>query len=192
MQIRKRNQLMVGATALGALVATATTAHAEETNRRVEKIPFQTKTQNDPTLPKGERKVIQKGVEGEKEIITTPGSSTSSTRKPVDVIVPYDVSGSTSGGEAELDHLEAVAKQGADDTRYLIIGYDEGNSEDGFMTAADGKTQGGSTYRKGAKLSKITQMLSKQQILDFVAKVRALKPQSNQDGSWPWEKPCAR
>ena len=188
MQIRKRNQLMVGATALGALVATATTAHAEETNRRVEKIPFQTKTQNDPTLPKGERKVIQKGVEGEKEIVTTPGSSTSSTRKPVDVIVPYDVSGSTSGGEAELDHLEAVAKQGADDTRYLIIGYDEGNSEDGFMTAADGNTQGGSTYRKGAKLSKITKMLSKQQILDFVAKVRALKPQSNQDGSWPWDK----
>ena len=45
MQIRKRNQLMVGATALGALVATATTAHAEETNRRVEKIPSQTKTQ---------------------------------------------------------------------------------------------------------------------------------------------------
>ena len=188
MQIRKRNQLVVGATALGALVATATTAHAEETNRRVEKIPFQTKTQNDPTLPKGERKVIQKGVEGEKEIVTTPSSSTSSTRKPVDVIVPYDVSGSTSGGEAELDHLEAVAKQGADDTRYLIIGYDEGNSEDGFMTAADGKTQGGGTYRKGAKLSKITKMLSKQQILEFVAKVRALKPQSNQDGSWPWDK----
>ena len=188
MQIRKRNQLVVGATALGALVATATTAHAEETGRRVEKIPFQTKTQNDPTLPKGERKVIQKGVEGEKEIVTTPGSSTTSARKPVDVIVPYDVSGSTSGGEAELDHLEAVAKQGADDTRYLIIGYDEGNSEDGFMTAADGQTQGGGTYRKGAKLSKITKMLSKQQILEFVAKVRALKPQSNQDGSWPWDK----
>jgi len=180
MQIRKRNQLVVGATALGALVATATTAHAEETNRRVEKIPFQTKTQDDPTLPKGERKVIQKGVEGEKEIITTPGSSTSSTRKPVDVIVPYDVSGSTSGGESELAHLEAVAKQGADDTRYLIIGYDDGNAKDGFMTATSGNG--------GAKLSKITKMLSKQQILDFVAKVRALKPQSNQDGSWPWDK----
>ena len=458
MQIRKRNQLMVGATALGALVATATTAHAEETNRRVEKIPFQTKTQNDPTLAKGERKIIQKGVEGEKEIVTTQDSTTVKSRKPADVViildgstsmsgnylkslraaqalvnslsdddrvivamytantaesyiagnngyqggttvaltkaqaldginklmagnpsnargdlndflgafggkidpsiqteqigttsirepksgtktpmeeliqkqrranttlsiaqftdgwesqetidtsfvdyakknaktfmsivfptggnatdsnsfgsaakmtaaghpnvykatddskvaadvvkqfentaidvikgepkttekvikqpvdeiiavgtkeadpakrteeipfktitredpslpnVPYDVSGSTSGGESELDHLEAVAKQGADDTRYMIIGYDEGNSEDGFMTAADGKTQGGSTYRKGAKLSKITKMLSKQQILDFVAKVRALKPQSNQDGSWPWDK----
>lgn len=180
MQINKRKQLVIGATALGALVATATTAHAEETNRRVEKIPFQTKTQNDPTLPKGERKVIQKGVEGEKEIITTPGSSTSSTRKPVDVIVPYDVSGSTSGGESELAHLEAVAKQGADDTRYLIIGYDDGNAKDGFMTATSGNG--------GAKLSKITKMLSKQQILDFVAKVRALKPQSNQDGSWPWDK----
>ena len=180
MQIRKRNQLMVGAAALGALVATATTAHAEETGRRVEKIPFQTKTQNDPTLPKGVRKVIQKGVEGEKEIVTTSGSSTSSTRKPVDVIVPYDVSGSTSGGESELAHLEAVAKQGADDTRYLIIGYDDGNAKDGFMTTTSGNG--------GAKLSKITKMLSKQQILDFVAKVRSLKPQSNQDGSWPWDK----
>ena len=102
--------------------------------------------------------------------------------------MPYDVSGSTSGGEAELDHLEAVAKQGADDTRYLIIGYDEGNSAEGFMTAANGNTQGGGTYRKGAKLSKITKMLSKQEVLNFVAKVRELKPQSQQDGSWPWDK----
>ena len=189
MKISKRNQLTMGVVTLGALSASVLTAHAEEiTNRRVEKIPFQTKTQEDPTLPKGTRKVIQAGVEGEKEIVTTQGSTTNSTRKPVDVLVPYDVSGSTSGGEAELDHLEAVAKQGADDTRYMIIGYDDGNSEDGFMTATNGKTEGGSTYLKGAKLSKITKMLSKQQILDFVAKVRQLKPQSNQDGSWPWDK----
>ena len=186
--ISKRKQIVAGVATLGALSASVISAQAEEVNRRVEKIPFKTETREDPTLPRGEKKVIQQGVEGEKEIVTTPSSSTSSTRKPVDVIVPYDVSGSTSGGEAELDHLEAVAKQGADDTRYLIIGYDEGNSEDGFMTAADGKTQGGGTYRKGAKLSKITKMLSKQQILEFVAKVRALKPQSNQDGSWPWDK----
>ena len=156
--------------------------------KRTEEIPFKTVTRDDPSLPKGERKVIQKGENGLREFTTTPGSSTTSTRKPVDVIVPYDVSGSTSGGESELDHLEAVAKQGADDTRYMIIGYDEGNSEDGFMTATNGKTQGGSTFRKGAKLSKITKMLSKQQILDFVAKVRELKPRSNQDGSWPWDK----
>ena len=43
MQINKRKQLVIGATALGALVATATTAHAE-VNRRVEKIPFKTET----------------------------------------------------------------------------------------------------------------------------------------------------
>jgi len=148
--------------------------------KRTEEIPFKTVTRDDPSLPKGERKVIQKGENGLREFTTTPGSSTTSTRKPVDVIVPYDVSGSTSGGESELDHLEAVAKQGADDTRYMIIGYDDGNAKDGFMTATSGNG--------GAKLSKITKMLSKQQILDFVAKVRALKPQSNQDGSWPWDK----
>ena len=188
MQISKRKQIVAGVATLGVLSASVISAQAEEVNRRVEKIPFQTKTQEDPTLPKGERKVIQKGVEGEKEIITTQSSTSSSTRKPVDVIVPYDVSGSTSGGEAELDHLEAVAKQGADDTRYMIIGYDEGNSEDGFMTATNGKTEGGGSYRKGAKLSKITKMLSKQEVLNFVAKVRELKPQSQQDGSWPWDK----
>ena len=51
MQINKRKQLVIGATALGALVASATTAHAE-VNRRVEKIPFKTETREDPTLPK--------------------------------------------------------------------------------------------------------------------------------------------
>ena len=171
----------------GSALAPVTVLAAEQTDRKVEKIPFKTETKDDPTLPKGEKKVIQKGVEGEKEYVTSTPSASQSTRKPVDVIVPYDVSGSTSGGEAELDHLEAVAKQGADDTRYLIIGYDEGNSEEGFMTATTDKTQGGGSYRKGAKLSKITKMLSKQQILDFVAKVRELKPQSQQDGSWPWD-----
>ena len=171
----------------GSALAPVTVLAAEQTGRKVEKIPFKTETKDDPTLPKGEKKVIQKGVDGEKEYVTSTPSESQSTRKPVDVIVPYDVSGSTSGGEAELDHLEAVAKQGSDDTRYLIIGYDEGNSEEGFMTATTDKTQGGGSYRKGAKLSKITKMLSKQQILDFVAKVRELKPQSQQDGSWPWD-----
>ena len=118
MQIRKRNQRILGATALGALVATATTAHAE-VNRRVEKIPFQTETKEDPTLPKGERKVIQKGVEGEKEIVTTttadvPGQAgtasgqvsfttkasvtTSNEIKPRSIFAIIDNSGSVNGG----------------------------------------------------------------------------------------------
>ena len=118
MQINKRKQLVIGATALGALVATATTAHAE-TNRRVEKIPFKTETREDPTLPKGERKVIQQGVEGEKEIVTTttadvPGQAgtangqvsfttkasvtTSNEIKPRSIFAIIDNSGSVNGG----------------------------------------------------------------------------------------------
>ena len=119
MQINKRKQLVIGATALGALMATATTAHAE-TNRRVEKIPFKTETREDPTLPKGERKVIQKGVEGEKEIVTTttadvPGQAgtangqvsfttkaavtTSNEIKPRSIFAIIDNSGSVNGGD---------------------------------------------------------------------------------------------
>ena len=231
MQIRKHNQLILGATALGALTATTVTAHAEETNSRVEKnqesssvmlnepnitenntqqpvderstlgtqetaptkrteeIPFKTITRDDPTLPKGERKVIQKGEKGLREFTTTPGSSTTSTRKPVDVIVPYDVSGSTYGGTSELDHLEAVAKQGADDTRYLIIGYDEGNTPDGFaLRKVEKGATDSETKTTGAKISKVTRFLSKQEVLTFVKKVRELLPASRQDGSWSWDK----
>ena len=36
-----------------------------------EKIPFDTKYQDDPTLQKGEKKVIIEGVEGEKTITST-------------------------------------------------------------------------------------------------------------------------
>ena len=118
MQINKRKQLVIGATALGALVATATTAHAD-VNRRVEKIPFKTETREDPTLAKGERKVIQPGVEGEKEIVTTttadvPGQAgtasgqvsfttkasvtTSNEIKPRSIFAIIDNSGSVNGG----------------------------------------------------------------------------------------------
>ena len=173
----------------GSALAPVTVFAAEQTGRKVEKIPFKTETKEDPTLPKGEKKVIQKGVEGEKEIVTTTPTESQSTRKPVDVIVPYDVSGSTYGGTSELDHLEAVAKQGADDTRYLIIGYDEGNTPDGFalrkVIKGDTDSQ---TKTSGARISKVTRFLSKQEILTFVKKVRELLPASHQDGSWSWDK----
>ena len=173
----------------GSALAPVTVLAAEQTGRKVEKIPFKTETKEDPTLPKGEKKVIQKGVEGEKEIVTTTPTESQSSRKPVDVIVPYDVSGSTYGGTSELDHLEAVAKQGADDTRYLIIGYDEGNTPDGFalrkVIKGDTDSQ---TKTSGARISKVTRFLSKQEILTFVKKVRELLPASHQDGSWSWDK----
>lgn len=162
---------------------------AEQTNRRVEKIPFKTETKEDPTLPKGEKKVVQKSVEGEKEIVTTTPSESQSTRKPVDVIMPYDVSGSTYGGTSELDHLEAVAKHGADDTRYLIIGYDEGNTPDGFaLRKVEKGATDSETKTTGARISKVTRFLSKQEVLTFVKKVRELLPASHQDGSWSWDK----
>ena len=174
---------------VGSALAPVTVLAAEQTGRKVEKIPFKTETKEDPTLPKGEKKVIQKGVEGEKEIITTTPTESQSQRKPVDVIVPYDVSGSTYGGTSELDHLEAVAKQGADDTRYLIIGYDEGNTPDGFALrkVIKGATDS-ETKTSGAKISKVTRFLSKQEVLTFVKKVRELLPASHQDGSWSWDK----
>ena len=174
---------------VGSALAPVTVLAAEQTGRKVEKIPFKTETKEDPTLPKGEKKVIQKGVEGEKEIITTTPTESQSQRKPVDVIVPYDVSGSTYGGTSELDHLEAVAKQGADDTRYLIIGYDEGNTPDGFALrkVVKGATDS-ETKTSGAKISKVTRFLSKQEVLTFVKKVRELLPASHQDGSWSWDK----
>ena len=173
----------------GSALAPVTVLAAEQTGRKVEKIPFKTETKEDPSLPKGEKKVIQKGVEGEKEIVTTTPTESQSTRKPVDVIVPYDVSGSTYGGTSELDHLEAVAKQGADDTRYLIIGYDEGNTPDGFALrkVIKGATDS-ETKTSGAKISKVTRFLSKQEVLTFVKKVRELLPASHQDGSWSWDK----
>ena len=172
-----------------ALAPVTVLAAEQGETRKVEKIPFKTETKEDPTLPKGEKKVIQKGVEGEKEIVTTTPTESQSTRKPVDVIVPYDVSGSTYGGVSELDHLEAVAKQGADDTRYLIIGYDEGNTPDGFALrkVVKGATDS-ETKTSGAKISKVTRFLSKQEVLTFVKKVRELLPASHQDGSWSWDK----
>ena len=174
---------------VGSALAPVSVLAAEQTGRKVEKIPFKTETKEDPTLPKGEKKVIQKGVDGEKEIVTTTPTESQSSRKPVDVIVPYDVSGSTYGGVSELDHLEAVAKQGADDTRYLIIGYDEGNTPDGFALrkVIKGATDS-ETKTSGAKISKVTRFLSKQEVLTFVKKVRELLPASHQDGSWSWDK----
>ena len=44
---------------------------APKITKRTEKIPFETETKEDATLPEGERKTVQKGVDGEKEYVTT-------------------------------------------------------------------------------------------------------------------------
>ena len=66
---------------------------------RTEKIPFQTETKEDPALPAGEKKVVQKGVEGEKEITTLEGKSTEKvTKQPVNEIIHIG----TKGGKSEV------------------------------------------------------------------------------------------
>ena len=66
---------------------------------KTEKIPFKTETKEDPTLPAGEKKVVQKGVEGEKEITTLEGKSTEKiTKQPVNEIIHIG----TKGGKSEV------------------------------------------------------------------------------------------
>ena len=71
----------------------------------------------------------------------------------------------------------------------MIIGYDEGNTPDGFALrkVVKGETDS-QTKTSGARISKVTRFLSKQEILTFVKKVRELLPASHQDGSWSWDK----
>lgn len=116
---------MLSATLAGASTSlvklTSSTAYAaEQSSRKIEKIPFKTETKEDPTLPKGEKKVIQKGVEGEKEYVTTtiadvPGQdgtaqgsvtfttkasvTTSNEIKPRSIFAIFDNSGSVHGGD---------------------------------------------------------------------------------------------
>jgi len=85
---------------VGSALAPVTVLAAEQgETRKVEKIPFKTETKEDPTLPKGEKKVIQKGVEGEKEITTLEGKSTEKiTKQPVNEIIHTG----TKGGKSEV------------------------------------------------------------------------------------------
>lgn len=60
----------------------------EKPVKRTEKIPFKTTTVEDKTLKAGEKKVVTKGVEGEKEISTLAGKSTETVLKePVDEVI---------------------------------------------------------------------------------------------------------
>ena len=185
MQINKRKQLVIGATALGALVASATTAHAE-VNRRVEKIPFKTETREDPTLPKGERKVIQQGVEGEKEIVTTttadvPGQAgtasgqvsfttkasvtTSNEIKPRSIFAIIDNSGSVNGGNdsrIRSSFIPLLQTMGPNDQ---------------IQIATYGVNQATSYYSNGAndRERMVTKMMNRDEFAKFVEEVLSSK-----------------
>ena len=78
---------------------------------RTEKIPFQTETKEDPTLPAGEKKVVQKGVEGEKEITTLEGKSTENvTKQPVTEIIHIGTKGAKSEVTEKKVPFETIKK----------------------------------------------------------------------------------
>ena len=78
---------------------------------RTEKIPFQTETKEDPTLPAGEKKVVQKGVEGEKEITTLEGKSTEKvTKQPVNEIIHIGTKGAKSEVTEKKVPFETIKK----------------------------------------------------------------------------------
>lgn len=67
----------------------------EKPVKRTEKIPFKTTTVEDKTLKAGEKKVVTKGVEGEKEVSTLNGKSTETVLKaPIDEVVAIGTKGS--------------------------------------------------------------------------------------------------
>ena len=79
---------------------------------RTEKIPFQTETKEDPTLAAGEKKVVQKGVEGEKEITTLEGKSTEKVvKQPVNEIIHIGTKGSKSEVTEKKVPFETIYKQ---------------------------------------------------------------------------------
>lgn len=92
---------------VGSALAPVSVLAAEQgETRKVEKIPFKTEIKEDPTLSKGEKKVIQKGVEGEKEIVTSTKANTKQRAR--NIILWIDESGSfqNAGGH---DYNESLA-----------------------------------------------------------------------------------
>ena len=78
---------------------------------KTEKIPFKTETKEDPTLPVGEKKVVQKGVEGEKEITTLEGKSTEKiTKQPVNEIIHIGTKGAKSEVTEKKVPFETIKK----------------------------------------------------------------------------------
>ena len=133
---------------------------APKVTKRTEKIPFKTETKEDPTLPEGEKKVIQKGVEGEKEYVTTTledvagqdgtaeGSvmfttkasvTTSNEIKPRSIFAIIDNSGSVGGGNdprIRSSFIPLLETMGPND-QIQIATYGVNQKESYFSNGAD-------------------------------------------------------
>ena len=83
----------------------------EKPVKRTEKIPFKTTTVEDKTLKAGEKKVVTKGVEGEKEVSTLNGKSTETVLKePIDEVVAIGTKGSETETTEKKVPFETIYK----------------------------------------------------------------------------------
>ena len=134
---------------------------------RTEKIPFQTETKEDPTLPAGEKKVVQKGVEGEKEITTLEGKSTEKvTKQPVNEIIHIGTKGSKSDVTEKKVPFETIKK---DDPTL------EEGQEKVVQEGVEGVIKVTTTYetQKGEKV-KGSEKVTEEKVTDKVDKIIAV------------------
>ena len=134
---------------------------------RTEKIPFQTETKEDPTLPAGEKKVVQKGVEGEKEITTLEGKSTEKvTKQPVNEIIHIGTKGFKSEVTEKKISFETIKK---DDPTL------EEGQEKVVQEGVEGVIKVTTTYetQKGEKV-KGSEKVTEEKVTDTVDKIIAV------------------
>ena len=177
----------------GSALAPVTVLAAEQTGRKVEKIPFKTETKEDPTLPEGEKKVVQKGEKGLREFTTTPdvtgnvtgkvdfdikaGTSTSkeSTRKPVDLLAIIDTSSSmvNNFGRA-LDSTLALVKSLNDDDQITFAHYGF-NSTDTYNTGNRPANAGAIGSSNKSYQGAMTSPMSKKDAIAYLEKAKQFK-----------------
>ena len=134
---------------------------------KTEKIPFKTETKEDPTLPAGEKKVVQKGVEGEKEITTLEGKSTEKiTKQPVNEIIHIG----TKGGKSEVTEKKVPFETIKKDDPTL-----EEGQEKVVQEGVEGVIKVTTTYetQKGEKV-KGSEKVTEEKVTDKVDKIIAV------------------
>ena len=164
-------------------------AEQDGVTRKIEKIPFKITTTKDKTLKKGEKKIITKGVEGEKEIVTTKDLAGSYTgkvefeskatvntskiveRKPVDLLAIVDSSPSiTTNFTRSLDALTELIKTMKDNDQITFAHYGYNNTNS--YNAGPRPEAPGAYVQNKIYLGIMSQPMNKQQALDYIQKAK--------------------
>ena len=163
----------------------------DKVTKRIEKIPYTTKQVDDDTLEVGKTRLIQKGVEGEKEITTTTkpnldgnisnqldfnvnaGSTTTSEVKGRSIFIPVDGSGSTAYGERAniIEDLDAIINSLSDKDQIQLAFYEDNNST---SYRSHGNTENSAPT---------TIMMNKEKALKLINRVKELIAQ-NHNYAW--------